>query len=147
MFDALDLYVPSLIATAPLAWVTRETAWGPADDATLSSRDIALARRLPSTEMPPTAFAADVPASWEGLALAHEARAAAEHEVYWQRYLPLLRGLLDCHVTWVLVAEADCDQHPIAHVELSTAEVVARLDEQRRSPKSTFSLCAVPRKD
>jgi len=143
MLDVLDLYVPSLSVIPPLAWVT--TAWGPADALCLGV--VAFARRLPSLARPVAAFAPTAtPASWEGLTLAHEARAAMANETQWQRYLNLLRGFLDHHVSWVLVAEADCDQHPIVQVELSTAEVVARLDRQRQSPKSSFSLSAVPRR-
>jgi hypothetical protein len=147
MLDVLDLYVPALLATAPLAW-GRATGWGPADEDTLCSGDFPFGRRQPSGARPAAAFAATaMAASWEGLTLAHEARAAMGDEAHWQRYLMLLRGLLEGHVAWVLVAEADCDQYPIARVELSIAEVVTRLDEQRRWPKSSFRWCAVPRRD
>jgi hypothetical protein len=148
MLDVLDLYVPSLVAMAPFAWVARETAWGPADEATLCSGDLAFARRLPSGVRPVAALAVTaMPASLEGLTLAHEARTAMANEAHWQRYLILLRGFLDYHVALVLVAEADCGQYPIVQVELSTADVVARLNEQRQSPKSSFSLCAVARRN
>jgi hypothetical protein len=144
MFDVLDLFVPSLAPTAGLTWVSRATAWGLADEATLCSGDLPFARLIPSGVRPASAASAtsNLQSSWTGLTLAHEAREAAADEEHWQRYLTVLQSFLDAHVRWLLVAEADCDQHAIAQVELTAAEVVALLDEQRRWPKSSFTLRA-----
>lgn len=77
---------------------------------------------------------------WVTFSLAREAVVAAADDEVWALYLSGLRAVLDASSHWTILIEADCDQHSLARSELTTHEVVERLDEQRRLRSSSLAM-------
>jgi hypothetical protein len=98
------------------------------------------ARSLSPRQTPSLATPVANLASWTGLTLAREATAAASSDVLWARYLAGLRVVLIAHAVWVLVVEADCEQHPLESSTLTASETIDQLDAYRRAPTSRLAL-------
>jgi hypothetical protein len=48
--------------------------------------------------------------------------------------------VLDSHA----LVDADCDQHPVEVASLTPSEVIERLEDQQRSPRSAFAMQISP---
>jgi len=140
LFDVLDLLVPSLSPASPL--VRRETALGVVDE--FRFEDLVVATRYPVQPAHLALFGDRIEnlSSWTFLSFAPSARLAAEDDFTWPRYVALLRQVLHFQEFWVVVAEADCDQHPLRHEVMTVAALTDRLDQLRTEPARDFAFVA-----
>jgi hypothetical protein len=140
MFDVCELIVHALSPRSGL--LARQSAFGEAahelvlDGVHFAVQYVAPSRRI---TIGPRVRVVD---GWSALSLRGSISEAAEHDDTWGAYLELLDRLLRLHDDWIFHVEADCDQHPLCHEEMTTEGLLACLDRQRRDRDGRFALVA-----
>lgn len=134
MFDVFDLILPNLKPVAGFELRQYQTAFGPDDRQYLYVGELQFAQVLPVNEAYRTdeAWAGGVNRqSWMVLVMGKSANHAMVAPDSWARYLAALRLMLKAHTHWRITCESDCEQYPLARLDLD-ADALADLLEQYR---------------
>jgi hypothetical protein len=143
MLDVCELIVPALSPRSGLA--PRGSSFGAVDhELVLDGVHVAERHLLTAHEKIVLGARSRDVRGWTSLVLSRSINVAARHDQTWAAYLALLGDLIGLHSEWIAQAEVDCDQYPIVRESMTAAELLARLDRQRRDRDSRFALVAWP---